>query len=839
MSIQRAVTGWPAARGSVVRWLVALLAAAAGTVAPAAAQADGTVKLNAPKAQVKPTSLVTFNGTAGKARSGRVSVQRRVGKSWKTIAKGRTGAKGRFALTWITPSSATRVTVRAVLAGGSRRPSKLRRLRVLAPAKGARKVIVSPKTRIISPSAVESIPAPGKLGKVTYAGGNDVAAGQIIVVGKGEDTPSGFLGRVTAVDRKNGETVLSTVPATLLQAVPEGSVKLSASKVSTAKTRATPRATQVTCTGSVGASITHEVTFTAGLAFDSNWTLLGGLQSASVTASAGMSATIRAAIEAAGSCTLGQIQLLKIKGPSVSGFVGPVPIVMTSDLTVFLDAAASAQAGVSTTATAGFDASAGAGWTKANGFYSTSSFVPRFSFEPPTLSASATVGAYVTPTVDVLLYGLAGPQIALRTGLELNADSAGDPWWSLSVPVDLTAAISIPVLNLTSPLLHLYTRSFPIVDAGGPYGSTPEPPPAANNVSTLQGSLTAGFAHACGLRPGGTVACWGSDSSGQLGNGAGGSGNVPSAVSGLADAAGLSAGYDHTCAVRVHGEIDCWGSDGDGRLGNGAGGSSQTPTAVSNMTTATAVAAGSQHTCALQTNRHVSCWGANGDHQLGDGGTSPSQVPVDMGINNATSVASGYDHSCAIRSDHTIACWGNNNYGQLGNGSTAPSTEEVAVSGIANATMVTTGLVHSCALLETAHVMCWGHDSSGQLGDGGGDSSSSVPVEVSGITDATAVDVGFEHSCATLASGGVKCWGSGKYGELGNGGSGEGYKNFAPVAVSGLADATAVTAGNQHGCALRADGGHMVCWGGGQFGEMGNGASNVTNATPVTVSNFP
>ena len=77
----------------------------------------GGRRLDAPKAKAKPTSLVTFKGRAGARPNGRVTIQRKAGRRWTTIARGRTAKRGRFALTWTTPSRRTRVAVRAVLAG--------------------------------------------------------------------------------------------------------------------------------------------------------------------------------------------------------------------------------------------------------------------------------------------------------------------------------------------------------------------------------------------------------------------------------------------------------------------------------------------------------------------------------------------------------------------------------------------------------------------------------------------------------------------------------------------------------------------------------------------------
>jgi hypothetical protein len=77
------------------------------------------------------------------------------------------------------------------------------------------------------------------------------------------------------------------------------------------------------------------------------------------------------------------------------------------------------------------------------------------------------------------------------------------------------------------------------------------------------------------------------------------------------------------------------------------------------------------------------------------------------------------------------------------------------------------GGLHTCAVQSGGSVSCWGSNSSGQLGDGNQFDDSSVPVTVDEISDAVAVDSGFEHSCAVRAGGTVSCWGSNISGEVG------------------------------------------------------------------------
>src|SRR5690349_13648110 len=70
--------------------------------------------------------------------------------------------------------------------------------------------------------------------------------------------------------------------------------------------------------------------------------------------------------------------------------------------------------------------------------------------------------------------------------------------------------------------------------------------------------------------------------------------------------------------------------------------------------------------------------------------------------------------------------------------------------------------------------------------------------------------IGYEHSCALTSSGGAKCWGRGMEGQLGYGG----FTTYTtqPFTVVGLSGASAITSGYQHSCALFPNG-RIKCWG--------------------------
>ncbi|MGO8999654.1 MAG: RCC1 repeat-containing protein [Polyangiaceae bacterium] len=421
---------------------------------------------------------------------------------------------------------------------------------------------------------------------------------------------------------------------------------------------------------------------------------------------------------------------------------------------------------------------------------------------------------------------------------------AGDSGEDASVP-GFGAAVQVSVGNATSCAVTatggvVCWGSNPSGQLGNGTTTTSLIPTPVTGLTSGVASVSMGNGTACAVTTGGGVMCWGNGGTGQLGNNTQTNSLVPVQVVGLTSGVRMvSQGGDSACAITSGGGVVCWGAGGYGELGNGLGAASLVPVQVTGLTSGvTSLSVGISSACAVTAGGSVVCWGDNATGNLGNGSTTNSLVPVQVtGLTSgATSVSVGEYSSCAVTAGGGVMCWGYNADGELGNGTMTNSLVPVQVTGLTGgATSVSMGNETACATTTGGDVMCWGNPYAG--------SGSSVPVQVTGLTSgATSLSVGFLSSCVVVGCG-VECWGDGWLGNDDDASVGSAVPlpvellgaSSCPAPGYGAAVSVSVGYDMSSACAVTASGA-AVCWGDNVQGDLGNGAYNTPSASPVQVT---
>ncbi len=219
-------------------------------------------------------------------------------------------------------------------------------------------------------------------------------------------------------------------------------------------------------------------------------------------------------------------------------------------------------------------------------------------------------------------------------------------------------------------------------------------------------------------------------------------------------------------------------------------------------------------------------------------------------------VSIGTHSACARLADQSVWCWGRNDQGQLGYASSTLCPEplmdgqirQVAchlyplqVLAIERVGAIAVGGSHSCALGISGQIHCWGSNKFGQLGNNT-QLASAIPGPVSAIAQASSVVAGARHSCAIVA-GSAYCWGDNSDGQLGASSTAdmcsvEGRTapcSRVPASAVALAHVVELAAGDSHTCA-RTQTGAVFCWGSNVDAQLGRGNAGVmTSPTPAPV----
>ena len=354
--------------------------------------------------------------------------------------------------------------------------------------------------------------------------------------------------------------------------------------------------------------------------------------------------------------------------------------------------------------------------------------------------------------------------------------------------------------------------------------------------------IATGGSFACHILDDGSVACWGNNDQGQLGDGTYTDHSEPMRTNDFGDnrkAVSISAGGSHVCVILNDMSISCWGNNFEGQLGDGTSGvgsTKNTPTQVQGLPNGlivSSVNSGGSHTCATFNDGSVWCWGHNDKGQLGDGTTIdrslPTKVPSFGPGREAISVSAGAAHTCVVVSDATAGCWGYNWWGNLGIGDTV-DTILPKLTQFVDVKQISAGWYTTCVIDIHDQVFCVGRNAHGQLGQGTTTSSQPNPyptiqtlTSLTGSLESLGDSTNGEHECVTNDNGDLECWGSNFFGQVGDGTTNNVLSPVVITMPSGQ-KVLEISGGYDSTCAYLDDG-NIACWGNNHEGQLGDGTT--------------
>ena len=330
-----------------------------------------------------------------------------------------------------------------------------------------------------------------------------------------------------------------------------------------------------------------------------------------------------------------------------------------------------------------------------------------------------------------------------------------------------------------------------------------------------------------------TVYAWGNNSQGGLGNGTYDSSEYPQSVWTQSGVTSVAADYFGGHLLAADGTVWSWGRDDSGTFGDGTQQSSTTPVEAAGLTHVTAIASAQTTGYALRSDGTVWAFGSDNLGQLGDGtvardGCYCSLTPVQVsGLTDVTAIAGGADQGFALRADGTVWAWGHDSGGALGDGTVgAPDCDcranPVQVSNISNVTAIAAGGVMGYALESNGSVWAWGCCGPA-LGQPSG-TDAKTPVPVPGLSGVTHIAGSGRDGYAIDSTGALWVWGFNTYGEIGDGSTTD---TSNPVKVASLPTTASVAAGADSAYATEADG-TTWAWGNNAYAQLGVGPATTT-----------
>lgn len=338
-------------------------------------------------------------------------------------------------------------------------------------------------------------------------------------------------------------------------------------------------------------------------------------------------------------------------------------------------------------------------------------------------------------------------------------------------------------------------------------------------------TMDGGHVFTIALKIDGSFWAWGSNSTGEHGDGTYAAKYTPTMVGSTRDWKSISAGDYHVVALKNDGSLWTWGNNRQGQLGIGSTQQQiNIPNRVGIDNDWKSISAGGFYVMAIKNDGSLWGWGNNTSYELGDGTNVSKNIPTRIGVaNDWKNIYSSAQFTLAIKNDGSIWRWGN--FG--GQTSKIPTKfgldldwKDISAFGY-----------HILALKNDNSLWAWGDNVYGQIGDGTENNFRNAPVKI-GNNQWRSIATGLEHSIAVRDDGSLWAWGRNDLGQLGDGTF---INKNIPTRISATSvDWQNVFAGIVHSLALKTDG-SLWAWGNNASAQLGDGTVTGRNI-PVQIT---
>lgn len=328
----------------------------------------------------------------------------------------------------------------------------------------------------------------------------------------------------------------------------------------------------------------------------------------------------------------------------------------------------------------------------------------------------------------------------------------------------------------------------------------------------------------------GTLWGWGSNDSGQAGDGTTINRRKPVQVGTDDNWISVSSGLTHTLGLKADGTLWAWGYNGYGELGDGTKTIRHTPVQIGNDSSWISISAGQHFSLALKSDGKLWAWGLNYYGQLGDGTDTNRLTPTLISSDsNWVSISTGLSQCHAIKSDGTLWAWGRNGSGNLGDSSYYNRYTPIQIGTENTWVNLIAGNETTFGLKSNGSLWGWGWNRNGCIGYGVvSETNQLIPARIG--TDNKWINISFSpssfHSLGIKANGTFWSWGQNYFGQLGKGDTSDRY---SPSQIGNNRNWANIVTGGSHSIGLKSNRKQFCATGYNSYGQLGDGTTKDKN----------